>query len=514
MKLKNIIYILFICILTITYGCESDWMDVNHDPDSLGEITDPEILMPTAEVSLANQLMGWDMGITGAFWSQYFTQSHTASQFRQIDQYYETDFSGTYTELTAGTLNDLAFMKDAATKNDNVGSYLIAEALSIYTWQVVTDTWGTVPYFEALQGSTGIFSPNFDSGESIYADLLLRCDNLLDNADIYLGGYVTPEKDFIYGGHLEDWISFVKSLKLKLLLRQSETSSYNNVEVLQFVEDNKADFLTTSAMIDGDTYFENKNGSRHPMAEFEMDGAGYFTTNVIASKTFLDYLRLNGDTRLASIFIPGENGQVGAFQGDFFSDEDSDGNGTPDDEESYSTCEFSFNDNLYLMTTWEINFYIAEVYSRANDLVTAQEYYENAVSESCDFHGVDADMLGSGEYAEWVPTTTEEAIHLIGMQKWVAYAKTQHWEAFLERNRTKYPSVNEIDIASDRQSAFINFPVGQFVISVNGRAKLNGNLPSSPTYPQSILTRNNSETVPGQKSDVGEKIWWDQKQGK
>ncbi len=98
------------------------------------------------------------------------------------------------------------------------------------------------------------------------------------------------------------------------------------------------------------------------------------------------------------------------------------------------------------------------------------------------------------------------------MQKWVANANYQHIEAFLERNRTKYPSVNDIDIAADRQSAHDNFPVGQLTISVNGRAKTNGQLPASPIYPSSVLTRNNN--APGQKTDLLEKVWWDQKQGK
>jgi hypothetical protein len=74
--------------------------------------------------------------------------------------------------------------------------------------------------------------------------------------------------------------------------------------------------------------------------------------------------------------------------------------------------------------------------------------------------------------------------------------------------------VNDINIAADRKGAWSNFPVGDFTISVKGRTKLQGNLPASAIYPNAVLTRNTSSTVPSQKANVGEKIWWNQKAGK
>ena len=98
------------------------------------------------------------------------------------------------------------------------------------------------------------------------------------------------------------------------------------------------------------------------------------------------------------------------------------------------------------------------------------------------------------------------------MQKWVANANYQHAESFIERNRLKYPSVNDIDIKANRKFANDNFPVGELTVSVNGKAKLNGALPQSPLYPTAILTRN-VNAIP-QKGDIGEKVWWNKKAGK
>lgn len=165
------------------------------------------------------------------------------------------------------------------------------------------------------------------------------------------------------------------------------------------------------------------------------------------------------------------------------------------------------------MSDWEVNFYKAEVFARAGDKAKAKAAYEAGVKASLAQHGIsDETMLDASGYAKWVDGTEESEIKQIAMQKWIANCNYQHIESFLERNRTKYPAVNEIDIAADRSYAYINFPVGDLTISVKGRALLNGNLPASPLYPESYIFRNIN--APSQKASVGEKVWWNKKAGK
>lgn len=503
MKFKKIIYMLFIAISASLVGCD-EWLDVNKDPNNLSELTSPEAVMPVAQLAVGNALMGWDMGFAGALWSQYWTQDHTSSQFKFLDEYDETSFSTAYTNLVPFALNDLKAIK----ANSEVGSghYLVAEALSIYTWQVITDTWGDIPYFDALKGDEGLFSPKFDSQEQIYADLLARVDALLEMN--FSSADISDDYDFIYNGNVSAWVAFTKSLKLKLMLRLSETSGYNNAEVLSFAKE--GGFITETAKISGEIW-EPKDGKRHPMVEF--DDAGYFD-NVIASKTIIEFLNTNSDPRIGSLFTATSAGTyVGSIQGDFAYDGDTDGNGTADQDEEYSLVEFDNKSDLILMSTWEVNFYLAEVYARAGDSA-AKSYYDAAVQASLDYWGVSGSVTGAGEYAEWPAGTVEENIKAIAMQKWVAYCKVQHIESFIERNRTKYPSVNAVEIKtpSDRTDVYLNFPVGDFTISVAGLGKLSGNLPSSPIYPNAVITRNTNK--PQQKTSLGQKVWWDQKSGK
>lgn len=502
--MKNKIFLFFtLGVLTFSVGCK-DWLDVNEDPNNLSELTSPKVSIPVAQVGIGNTLMGWDMGFAGGFWSQYWTQSYTASQFKFLDEYQEASFSTAYSNFYSKSLIDLQAIKNASEVGE--GDYLIAEALSIFVWQVITDLWGDVPYTDALKGSDGVVAPEFTSGQDIYNDLLLRINTLLD-AD-FSEAVIDERYDFIYDGHVDYWLEFANSLKLKLMLRLSETSSYNNAEVLNFINSG-VDFLSHDALIPGGIW-DSKDGKQHPMVEFEEGGAGYLSTNVIASKTMVDYLLVNGDPRIDAFYVS-HGSHLGAFQGDFDSKEDSNGDGTPDDKEDYSTVEFDATSDIVLMSLSEVYFYIAEVYARAGDNANAQAYYEAGVDENLSYWGVSGNVTGTGGYAEWQNGTIEENIKQIAMQKWVAYCKLQHIEAFIERNRTKYPSVNPIDIASNRQLSFINFPVGDFTISVKGRGKLNGELPASPIYPNAVMNRNPNSAP--QKPNVGVKVWWNQKSG-
>lgn len=503
MKSKLLIIFSTIIMLFTAASC-NDWLDVNHDPNALEQIPDAKVLLPAAEMGVANNLMGWDFGFAGAFWVEYWTQSYTASQFKSLTEYLPQEFNTTYQSLMREPLTDLKRIKTMTAEDENKGYYFVAEALSIFTWQIITDVWGDMPYTEALRGDEGILHPVQDKGQDIYADLMTRIDALL--AIDLSSSSIEPKFDYIYEGDLDAWYRFANSLKLKLMLRLSETPQYNNAAVLSFIQG--ADLLTSSAKIPGTVWNDAMEGKRHPMREFETGGANYFSTNVIASKNFIDYLNLNKDPRLSTLF----SGTKGAFYGDFDFKGDSDGNGTTDDKETYAKVLFAPDMDLMLMSDWEINFYIAEVYARASQNTQAQDFYERGVTASLAQHGItNTDIIGTG-YAAWVNGALEQNIKQIAMQKWVANANYQHIESFLERNRTKYPSVNEINIEANRRTAFENFPVGDLTISVKGRALLNGNLPASPLYPSSYIFRNTN--APEQKANVGQKVWWNVKAGK
>lgn len=503
---KFIISALSAFMLLFASSCQ-DWLDVNHDPNVLEKIPDGKVILPAAQLGIGNNLMGWDLGFAGAFWAEYWTQKYSASQFKFLCEYNETDFNTAYSSLTAGALADLDKIKTLASESGDNGNYFIAEALSIFTWQMMTDLWGNIPYTEALKGAEGIISPKFDKSEDIYADLMTRIE-ALSKVDLS-NARVDGEYDFVYAGDLSKWELFANSLKLKLMLRVSETPGYDNAKTLAFVK--SSNFLTASAKISGKVWSDGQEGKRHPMREFEAGGASNLSTNVIACKNFIDYLKNNTDPRIDKLFVikSATVGYRGAFYGDFDSKEKSDGS-TLDKDVAYSTVRFDGDMDLMIMSDWEVNFYIAEVYARAGDHANAKIYYENGVKASLTQHGITNTSILATGYAAWKDGTTEEEIKQIGMQKWVANANYQHIESFLERNRIKYPAIYDIDIKLKRTTAYSDPKlVGNLTVAVNGRAKLNNSLPVSPLYPDAVMGRNTN--APEQKANLGEKIWWNKK---
>ncbi len=491
-------------MLSITLlGCE-DYLDVNKDPNVLGDIPKPEVLLPTAELNLANTLMGWDFGFGGGFWSEYWTQTYTASQFKTLCEYKDANFGSAYANLTSGVLMDLKRISTLSKEKGNEGLSYVSEALSIYTWQVMVDLWGDLPYREALKGNEGVASPKFDTGKEIYTDLLKRIDKLVQQDVSKM--YVSEKFDFMFAGNMNKWKQFVNSLKLKLNIRLSETGQYNNATLLNFVKNNE--FLTSSAKISG-AIFADEEGKRHPMVEFQANGANYLSQNVIGTKNFVDYLKLNSDPRLEKLFEKAKSGTyVGAFFGDFANKKDTDGNGKTDDKESYSQPKFEANTDLMIMSLWEVDFFISEVYARAGDNANAKKYYDEAIKASLTQHKISDFSILDG-YAKWKDGSMEDEIKQIAQQKWVANANYQHIESFIDRNRTRYPVLNPIKIEDDRKKAFENFPAGELTVSIEGRAKTNGKLPQSLVYPSSIITRN--VNAPSQKPDMLQKVWWNQK---
>ncbi|MDD4400245.1 MAG: SusD/RagB family nutrient-binding outer membrane lipoprotein, partial [Dysgonamonadaceae bacterium] len=208
MKSKLLIIFSATIMLFTAVSC-SDWLDVNHDPNALEQIPDAKVLLPAAEIGIANNLMGWDFGFAGAFWVEYWTQSYTASQFKTLTEYLPQEFNTTYQSLMREPLTDLKRIKTMTAEDENKGYYFIAEALSIFTWQIITDVWGDMPYTEALRADEGILHPVQDKGQDIYADLMTRVDALL--AIDLSESSIDSKFDYIYEGDLDEWYRFASS---------------------------------------------------------------------------------------------------------------------------------------------------------------------------------------------------------------------------------------------------------------------------------------------------------------
>lgn len=482
--MKSISKIIILLVAGLIYSCESV-LDINTDPNSPTKIT-PGLALSAAQASLIT-IIGGDFSNLGGFYAQYHTQSPSASQYEVIDQYnLNTAFANrSWTELYAGALNDLEFVIKEATANNDKGTVLIATLMKAYTFQLLVDTFGDVPYEEALTGVNNI-TPKTTEGSVIYLDLINKIDSALAGATSSTVG----SQDMIYGGEMEQWIKFANTLKLKMYLRMSYTTLANPTKV-------KA-LLSANNFIDNDAKFSSfgtAQNTRNPFYEVQIDRLG--DVNNVASNSLLQFYELNSDPRIEAVYRPNGSGSyISIAQGSFKSYNNT--------ATSYARPNIEAQTPVYLMTVSESNFLQAEAIIRYNNGVGAKAKYDEGVKKSFTTYGLSESLatpfISSGGAYEYIADSNiETAIRQVIIQKWASLAYINNMESYIETTRTKFP-----EIVSSNNA---DYSIGNRIPSVS--SILTGlNVPSILYYPESETERNPNIT---QHTGLTQKVWWDKK---
>lgn len=100
----------------------------------------------------------------------------------------------------------------------------ILEVLEVYAYQTMVDTWGDIPYTEALGGIENS-TPVYDDAASIYNDLLRKLDDAIAtlSANEDAGSY--GSEDVYFAGDVAMWIKAAASLQLRMGVRLADVNS-------------------------------------------------------------------------------------------------------------------------------------------------------------------------------------------------------------------------------------------------------------------------------------------------
>ena len=485
MKKLIAVFVLF----TIITSCEEE-LNINIDPSTPSNV-DKSLVLTAAQGSLAT-VIGGQLSNIGGFFAQYHTQAPSASQYLDIDTYnINTSLTNRiWNELYAGCLNDLNYVRDKSDEEGDTGTYLIATLLRVYSFQVLTDLYGDIPYSQALQGESNI-TPELDSGSDVYAGLLSEIDNAIAK---YNSNPVQPtvgNQDAIYNSGIEDWIKFANTLKLKLYLRMAYTPQSNSTAVMSLLaEDN---FITNDAMF---SLYESAQNKSNPFYDVQMDYLG--DVNNIASSSLLEFYVGNGDPRLEAVYRR-TNGNT--FRSIDQGDRD---NYTSELASAFSRPNIVAETPVYLMTVSESKFLQAEALIRYDNGTGANLKYNEGIENSFLTYGLNASdamaLIGTGGAYEYSPQMdVESTLRQVMIQKWASLAYINNIEAFFESNRTKFPET----VTSGNE----DYVSGNMIVSIS--SILTGDqTPNTVFYPENEVDRNPNMT---QKSSITEKIWWDQK---
>lgn len=476
-KNKLIVLISFL----VLYSCETD-LDINRDPDLLSPDQIPMSLeLPSAETGIAGSA-GAYLAIVGGFWSQYWTQSAIANQYKQIDDYSlnsnDNLINGNWNSMY-DALTDIRNIKKNAEQSSNWNYYLIATTLEVYSSQILVDLYGSIPYTEANNSS--ILNPKFESADVVYdkmvSDLKLALSKDFGSSPI---DNVPGTTDFIFAGNMNKWKEFANTLLLKLYLRQSEVRPTIAQQGILELYANNTVFLQQSAAI---TQFVDEAGRSNPLYESDRRQLNV-ATNLRASKTLGSFLQDNSDTRLGLFY----SGTTFQNQGDY----------TNPSGANVSIVKLAATDPFYFISLAESKFLQAEASVRYLGGANAQNLYNQGVTSAFNQWGLDASTFLSGVYA-YPNGTQSENIEAIITQKWVSFFPGRGYESFIEQNRTGFPLVSNVPQTSG------SYVSGQFAYSVQG---LTGGLfPKRLEYPNQELQRNSN--APTTVISITEKVWYE-----
>ncbi len=221
---NNFIYKVLTLSITVVLltSCE-DFFDINVDPNNPTQVT-PNLLLVNSEAAIAGAV-GMGSGIN----MQTSVFMHHAVRRGAGDQYVTqgNDFAvGTCWQAFYDiAIPDLKVIIDQETVNGNMVYVGIAKILTAYSYSVIVDLWGDVPFSQATQFNDYRF-PEYDADEEIYPQLLQLIDEgIADLQDEEAENEFVPAgDDLIYGGDTDLWIKFANTLKFKMLYQLQDVS--------------------------------------------------------------------------------------------------------------------------------------------------------------------------------------------------------------------------------------------------------------------------------------------------
>jgi hypothetical protein len=497
--MKNKINIFLILLLTLSVSCNDSLEEVNIDPNNSPTAGDAQVL--SSAIGFMGYIVETDLNYSDSFlWSQYYTWGIGVSignPERYVSQ--PADNNGYWSRAYVTSLADLNYIVNSSNSNAYKG---IANVLRAYLFQGLVDHFGDIPFNEALSGAIedgSILTPSYDSAETvIYPALVTILDDALEqlnNADADEIGRIGPD-DFIFydsdnnvmSTDISKWIKFANSLKLRVLMRTSETNPQgtaiqNLINSGTFIES-----VTDMPAIP----FSGATGDQNPMYARAEFGVGNF---YFASNGTLNLLESLNDPRGEVFYTKATTGtSAGSLRGIDQGTIDNEPFTAPSSDYSLaSTYSYSATNSVILMSPWEVWFLRAEADARYGTSDDAETAFTTAIDLNFNYMGVSdaATYISSLNYAG--ATTLDDQIDLIGIQKWISFNGTQEDEGWIESRRFDRPASRLFTDGGIFQTPLLSVLPG-------------GVHPSTWLYPESERSLN-SNALPQRK--ITDAIFWD-----
>lgn len=458
-------------------ACNSDKLtNLNANPNSPEDVPAGPLFTNAARVAVGRWL-----GTTYSLRETEWLAQHMAQvQYTDEDRYvrlHAGDTEGTFNGAYSAELKDFTQIVTKGQTANQPGTFGPASVMRTWEFNYLTDSWGDVPYFEALRGDSvgGSLSPKYDAQKAIYTDMFAQLDAATKAMAAATATNTLSSADPIYAGNLLRWQRFSNSLRARLAMRL--------VNVDQATANAQ---LTAAFSAPGGVFVANTDN-----ATFKWPGDGVYDNPWAVnfktrddhrmSQTIIDLLKANSDPRLqiwaeptaAGTYAGQPNGisPARAAAGNYLVNASCPGRIFLPSAHT-GTCPRGTGASTpsYLMTFAEVSFIQAEAAQRGlGGLTPAQAagFYNAGITASLTQWGVSAAAATTYLAQPGVVYAGGTAgLVQIAQQKWLALF-TDGGQAWAEWRRTCQPSTIKpgVDASKSNVPRRFEYPVLEYTVN-------------------------------------------------
>lgn len=219
-------YILLSILCLATVSCE-DLENLNSDPNNPTSVPSNMLMNGAEKWIMDNVYDNWFSGRQCLVYAQYWSQRNYTEEDRY--QIRESTNNSYFNYLYMGIANLEKVIKlnsDANTAPENSAyganenQIAAAKILKVWLMNIITDTWGNVPYYDIAQLEDGVLYCSYDDQKDIYAAMIAELTEAVNMIDTSKPAFTSG--DVIYNGNSSKWRKFGNSLKCRLAIHLSK----------------------------------------------------------------------------------------------------------------------------------------------------------------------------------------------------------------------------------------------------------------------------------------------------
>lgn len=472
--------LLLLFVLFSTISC-SKFDKLNTDPVKPSTAT-PEQLMLSAQKSAVDILYSSIVNNrVGMHYAQYWSATDKEENSRfNLDEGSNSTLWSMYNR-SLKDLKEISILNETAPIPEPVANQnAIAGILQAWIFHILSDTYGNIPYTEALGDKA---SPVYEDASAIYSDLIKKLNEYQAALDPKAPSYTAG--DVIYKGDVTKWKKLANSLIIRIAMRMSDVKAGEAKTAIESAVKNGVIVTATDNAL---FPYASQAPNQYPYNDFARP-----LTEFVVSKTLVDLMQSLNDPRLAIYARPAIESKtiIGKPYGL--------GSQTASDAQKYSipgTRVYGPDFPGILMTASEVNFLLAEAVQRGmNAGGTADSFYNAAIRENMKFWNI-PDATATA-YVNSVPFNSTNWKNSLGTQKWISMYM-QGLQAWYERTRLNFKKPDGTDLFIAPQAGSLDPNVAM--------------VPNRLTYP--VVETNTNATNKNAAAQAiggdtkGTKLWW------